>query len=202
MEIKDNKTGVPLEHYRTLFVSKDPFEMSLRSGIEFRDGSFRLRLLDRPVEISHPDMSIRYADDGAELRPAAKILLLRLITGGSVSASTGKMLSYAEVPWGNVYLANFRGRCIMRLAYGFANDIKKFEAACESLGGRKTEGGDSAFLIEFIPGLTLELIVWSGEDDIPPSSQILFSDNFPAAFSAEDMAVVGDITIDAMKGIR
>ncbi|MFQ9393460.1 MAG: DUF3786 domain-containing protein [Lachnospiraceae bacterium] len=33
----------------------------------------------------------------------------------------------------------------------------------------------------------------------PPSAQILFSDNFPLSFSAEDMAVVGDITIGTMK---
>ena len=35
----------------------------------------------------------------------------------------------------------------------------------------------------------------------PPSAQILFSDNFPAAFSAEDVAYVGDIVMDYMKKV-
>ena len=46
----------------------------------------------------------------------------------------------------------------------------------------------------------MRLIVWPAEDDIPPSAQFLFSGNFPLAFSAEDVAYVGDVIIDAMKG--
>ena len=57
-----------------------------------------------------------------------------------------------------------------------------------------------AFDIPFINGLTVRLIVWEGDDEFPPSSQILFSDNFPNAFTAEDIAVTGDIILDAMKG--
>ena len=40
------------------------------------------------------------------------------------------------------------------------------------------------------------------DDEFPPSAQILFSDNFPAAFTqGEDMAVVGDVTIDMLKAL-
>ena len=45
------------------------------------------------------------------------------------------------------------------------------------------------------------MILWAGDDEFPPSSQILFSDNFPNAFQAEDMAVVGDITITMIKAL-
>ncbi|MBR4755026.1 MAG: DUF3786 domain-containing protein, partial [Lachnospiraceae bacterium] len=47
--------------------------------------------------------------------------------------------------------------------------------------------------------LYLYFILWAADDEFPPSSQILFSDNFEYAFKAEDMAVVGDISIGAMK---
>ena len=48
------------------------------------------------------------------------------------------------------------------------------------------------------------LILWEGEPEegFPPSAQILFSDNFPAAFSAEDVAYVGDIVMGYMKKCR
>ena len=42
-------------------------------------------------------------------------------------------------------------------------------------------------------------ILWEGDDEFPPSSQILFSDNFPVSFQAEDMAVMGDVIIGALK---
>jgi hypothetical protein len=43
------------------------------------------------------------------------------------------------------------------------------------------------------------MILWEGDDEFPPSAQILFSDNFPVSFQAEDMAVMGDVIIGAMK---
>mgnify|MGYP000594588565 CR=1 FL=1 len=35
------------------------------------------------------------------------------------------------------------------------------------------------------------MILWEGDEEFPPSSQILFSDNFPVSFQAEDMAGYG-----------
>ena len=43
------------------------------------------------------------------------------------------------------------------------------------------------------------MILWEGDDEFPPSSQILFSDNFPVSFAAEDMAVMGDVIIGSLK---
>ncbi len=41
--------------------------------------------------------------------------------------------------------------------------------------------------------------LWTGDDEFPPASQILFEDNFPYAYQAEDLAVVGDISITTLK---
>ena len=51
-------------------------------------------------------------------------------------------------------------------------------------------------------GLFVRLILCAGDDEFTPSAQILFSDNFPAAITqGEDMAVVGDVTIDMLKAL-
>jgi hypothetical protein len=42
------------------------------------------------------------------------------------------------------------------------------------------------------------MIIWTGDEEFRPSAQILFSDNTPVAFSAEDAAVVGEVMIAAM----
>ena len=69
----------------------------------------------------------------------------------------------------------------------------------ERLGGTPIPSGDAAYQFEFLDNLFVRFILWAGEDEFPPSSQILFSDNFPHAFTAEDMAVVGDISIGTLK---
>lgn len=200
MEIKDNKTGVPLEHYISEFSAQNPLEMSEKSGVPYENGAFQLTIMGRGVKITWPDMEAEYTDTGDKTKANVRILLARLIMKGRLSEPTGKMCSFTELPWGNVYEQQFKGRCIMRLAFGFGNDLNKFEAACKAIAGVPAKGGDKAFDIPFLPKLTVRLMVWEGDDEFPPSSQILFSDNFPNAYTAEDLAVTGDIILDAMKG--
>ena len=201
MEIKDNKNEQPLRHYRVQLASLDPVAVSGRTGIPFGGGCFRTKLLDREVQVTWPGGEARWASTGAPLRPNASILLLRLLTGGALAPPTGKMLSYGELPWGETYLTQFRGRCISRLAFSFGNAPEKFAEACRSIGGREAGSGSGlSYDIPFLPELTVRLTVWPGEDELPPSAQFLFSSNISLAFSAEDLAYCGDVILDAMKG--
>ena len=56
-----------------------------------------------------------------------------------------------------------------------------------------------AYQLEIFPGYLVQMILWEGDEEFPPSSQILFSDNFPVSFAAEDMAVMGDVIIGSLK---
>ena len=69
----------------------------------------------------------------------------------------------------------------------------------KKIGAQPLSLGDFSYEFELLPGLRLQFILWQGDDEFPPSSQILFSDNFSVAFTAEDMAVIGDITIGSLK---
>ncbi len=71
----------------------------------------------------------------------------------------------------------------------------------ERLGATRTSFGDCSYEFEFLNNLYLRFILWEGDDEFPPSAQILFSDNFPVAFHGEDMAVVGDISIGMIKAL-
>ncbi len=189
-----------MEHYRALFAQGDPAAMSLRSGMPFRDGKFRTVLMGRPVTVSWPEMETSYEDDGSPTASNIRILLGRLILEGMLTPAGDRFLAYNEMPWGNVYLQQFRGRCVMRLAGSYGYTPERFKSACESLSGVPAKGGDIAYDIPFLPGLKVRFILWEGDDEFAPSAQALFSDNFSAAFTAEDIAVVGDVVINAMKG--
>lgn len=45
----------------------------------------------------------------------------------------------------------------------------------------------------------MQLMVYAGDEEFPPSSQVLYSDNFESGFAAEDRVVAGDILISAIK---
>ena len=80
--------------------------------------------------------------------------------------------------------------------------LDTFREIMERVGAQAISSGDVGYELEFMKGLFVRLILWAGDDEFPPSAQILFSDNFPAAFTqGEDMAVVGDVTIDMLKAL-
>ena len=104
------------------------------------------------------------------------------------------------MPWGEVYLRQFDGRCIKRLAFTYGNRINDFSSIMEHMGALAINHGDIAYEVEIYPGYRIQMILWEGDEEFPPSSQILFSDNFPVSFQAEDMAVMGDVLIGSLKG--
>ena len=83
--------------------------------------------------------------------------------------------------------------------FSYGNRIKDFQAIMEHMHCVPVKHGDIAYQLEIFPDYLVQMILWEGDDEFPPSSQILFSDNFPISFQAEDMAVMGDVIIGSLK---
>ena len=203
---KDSKERMPWEHYLEEFRKADPKEISSRLSIPYDEAekSFELPFLGSVYYISWPDFHVTHKEDKKGFYPLeemvyARILTIRFLLGGMKSHGTGKMKTYREMPWGEVYLRQFDGRCIKRLAFSYGNRLKDFKAVMEHIQAVPVNHGDLAYEIEIDPDYQVQMILWEGDDEFPPSSQILFSDNFPVSFQAEDMAVMGDVIIGALK---
>ncbi len=103
------------------------------------------------------------------------------------------------MPWGEVYLRQFDGRCIKRLAFTYGNRLDDFRLVMDHMKCSPVKFGDVGYELSIYPGYQIQMLLWEGDDEFPPSSQILFSDNFPVSFAAEDMAVMGDVIIGSLK---
>ena len=66
------------------------------------------------------------------------------------------------------------------------------------MGAVPVKHGDAGYEFDLIGGYKMRILVWAGDDEFPPSAQVLYSDNF-TAFAAEDRVVAGDILITAIK---
>ena len=202
-KVENNKEMVPLEHYVALYAKLDPAEASERCGVSYDalTQSFKIRLMYVDYELTWPAFSIRSDDpDGLALTNLpAQMLLIRYLLEGKSSRGTGAFLPYREMPWGEVYLKPFTGRCLTRAAFAFGTRLEAFKAALKKMPAIPLDRGDASCQMEILPGYDIRLIVWEGDDEFPPNSQILFSDNFPQAFSAEDRTVVGDLLITEIK---
>lgn len=207
---KDNKERIPLEHYLSEYRNIDPKEAAERCGVEYDEEKqqFHIRLMGFRYLVDFPEFAVHKEDENEEgafllldMVPA-KIIVLRFLISAQVVKSSGKYLTYREVPWGEVYFRQFEGRCLMRLKFGFGFKLDKFAEGMEKIPGvKKLSLGDVSYEFEFINGLHVRFILWAGDEEFPPSSQILFEDNFPYAYQAEDLAVVGDIFISTLKAL-
>ncbi len=206
MEKQNNKELVPLEHYLEAYGAADPAEMSERTHFPYDPEKkvFHTIYLGRPYTVSWPDFVIEAEDACEDYSPLlstnqSKILMVRFLTEGSCVAPSGNYLTYREVPWGEVYYRQFSGRCLTRLAMTYGRRIEDYSRRMEHLGAKPVDKSDAGFAYEIFPGYTVQFLMWAGDDEFPPSAQILFSDNFAAAFHPEDLVVVSELVISALK---
>ena len=199
------KQEAPLEYYRAKYRMLDPEQASRRAGMPFdaESSRFSVEALGQVLYAYWPGFKI--APENLDICPEIlynfemQLLTMQFLLTGVSAPPGGRFMAYRELPWGEVYDANFQGRCIKRFAYAFGNDTEKFERAAEALGGTKQELGDASYDLPFMGGVICRLILWKPDDEFPPSAQILFSDNTPLSFNAEALAGVGDVVIGALK---
>ncbi len=194
MHIENNKEEVPFSYYADLFAQADPAEISQRLNLPCENGTFRLTLLGKEYVITHPT---------AEILPAAALpvqtFLLRYLLESHPSAWKGEWKTFREMPWGEMYIKPYTGRVLTRAAFTFGTRVEKFRAACEKLGAIALPNGDAGFEFTLIGDYRMRILVWAGDEEFPPNTQVLYTDNFVEAFAAEDRVVAGDILITHIK---
>lgn len=115
---KDSKERIPYEHYLEVYQNADPKEISSRCDVPYdaEKQEFTVSLMGVSYRISWPEYNVFHiGDDGSvspiigwyplEKKPNAKILVLRYLTEGGAAPSTGKFLTYREIP-GEKFILN------------------------------------------------------------------------------------------------
>jgi hypothetical protein len=202
-DIEDWKE-IPLEHYGALFSGLDPAETAGRCNVPFDAGrrAFSVRLAGEEYAVSHPTFTIENAAGADDTNISEKVLVLRYLCAGKWTEWHGKSLSYPETSSaGETYFKSFEGRCIKRLVRTFDAAPAEFARVMEETPGLRAEkaGKEFAYRFEFFSNLYMTMLLWPGDDEFPASGQILFDDNVPAAFTAEDLAVAGEVVLGRLK---
>ncbi len=195
MQIENHKEEVPFAHYEAQFKALEPQAVLVRlKSVRWDGDKFYVNLLGREYAISHPACAVT---------PAAPIpvqtFLLRYLLECKDVAWDGSWKTFREMPWGEMYIQPYSGRVLTRAAFTFGTRLAAFKAACGKMGAEAVNHGDAGFQFELLPGYSMQLLVWEGDEEFPPNAQVLYSGNFAEAFAAEDRVVAGDILISVIK---
>ena len=200
MQVENHKEEVPFSHYEGLFTTLDPVAAQARLGDIRWDGKeFYVNLLGREFAIAHPAYAIRALDGGAVPPLPTQTFLLRYLLEGKTVAATGNWLTFREMPWGELYIKPYTGRVLTRAAFTLGTRVADFRKAAEQMGAEAVNHADAGFRFRLIGQYEMQILVWEGDEEFPPSAQVLYSDNFAEGFHAEDRVVAGDILISTIK---
>ena len=195
MATENQKENVPFTHYVQLFreqnLTADPHRLP---ETRFDGRNFHVQLMHRCYMVSYPEYAI-----WPEPSRTAQTFILRYLLESKNIPWLGKWKTFREMPWGETYVKAFTGRALGRAAFTFGTRLDAFRAACEKMGGLPVSHGDAGFEFDLIGNYKMRIFVWAGDEEFPPSAQILYSDNFAEGFTAEDRAVAADLLIGAIK---
>ena len=200
MQVENHKEEVPFSYYVEQFQALQP-EQALKRwpGLTFDGEKFTLRLLDRRYTVAWPSAEVTPADGGPLPPLPEQTFLLRILLEGRDAAPQGDYKTFREMPWGEMYVGPFTGRVLTRAAFTFGGRLDAFRAACEKMGAMPLPHGDAGYQFDFFGRFTLRLLLWAGDEEFPPSAQLLYSDNFQEGFAPEDRVVAGDLLIGHIK---
>ncbi len=197
MEIQNNKEEVPFSYYAELYGKADKAEIANRLGITEENGVFSVTLMGKTYGVTE-NAEITDGQGNAPVLPVQTFLLRYLLEGKQVPF-LGNWKTFREMPWGELYIKPYTGRVLTRAAFTFGTRVDAFRKAAEKMGAAPVNHGDAGFEFSLVGDYRIQLLVWAGDDEFPPSAQVLYSDNFEEGFAPEDRVVAGDILITAIK---
>jgi len=191
---------------------QDNYEQALRLGVEAMERKDPLRIavragctfIDRTVVVPHLDRSIAYQLDskkftvretGEETPIWLAILVLHYLNNADGQQPTGVLKHFREFKEGHFYEPAFNRRTKDILVQAFGNHPDLMIRAANKLGGKILGTGDAATELSYFPHVPVTCILWRGDEEFPAEASVLFDETADVYFSAEDMAVAGQMAV-------
>jgi hypothetical protein len=93
-----------------------------------------------------------------------------------------------------MYAGVFARRVTEPLIKKFGKSAKEFKEIGIRSGGNPMDVGDASFTLNALPMIPLQYVLWEGDDEFPPSLQLLFDASVDHYLSLEDIVVLGQMS--------
>ncbi len=149
--------------------------------------------LNRSYQITLPDIKFSLVDSEEEVPIRDKILILHYLTQAKGTPLANDVIAYKQLPEGAHYFPTFSKRAIKPLTDHFGKQPHLLIDTAEKLGGYKADYGDAAVTINAFKLVPVTLVLWRGDEEFPPTGNILFDATVSDYLSTEDINVLCEI---------
>jgi hypothetical protein len=156
----------------------------------------RLSFFNDPVRIEPgTPFIIRNEERQAEVFLEEKIILCHYLLQAKGTSPSGQWITFRQIPDGQFYDAAFQQRTRGPFLSFFGDKPDLFRASAEKLAGVPIAAGDAGMIFPVLPKVPFQLILWQGDEELPPESTILFDATISDYLPAEDIAVLSGMLV-------
>lgn len=154
-----------------------PKEAADAVGAVIEGRSFKLPLIGIEYIVDTLGRRIRrYGDAEHPVSYQTGIVLITTLTLSSGVPPSGRMVVPQELPGGRMFFTGAHALPTERLAKAFERDPAGLIERAVNLGGKMIQAADTAIQVPGLPYVPLYLLLWRGEEDIPPRAVIGIDD--------------------------
>ena len=172
-------------------------ERAKKAGADFqkgRDGEkITIHFFSEPYDIQFPQIEF-YSPSKKVVSLVTRILLLHYLIRADGNPLSGKWVAYKDIPGGLLYAGVFARRVTEPLQRKFGKSARLFKETGIRSGGEPVEVGDASFILKAFPYVPLQYVLWEGDEEFPPSAQLLFDASVDHYLTLEDIVVLGQVT--------
>jgi hypothetical protein len=180
-------------------VKRDPLEISRLSQIPYdpENEEFNMDFLGDQFLISISRRTVDFQNGGVVYSFLAVLLLHYLVNVKDLDL-TGKLLTFRELEGGDIYYPAFCNRGINKITKEFGEKPESLRKAGQNLGAKEGKHGDVSIVLHVFPKVPVTVIMWGGDDEVPPSSNMLFDSSIKELLPTEDVAVIAGFVASAL----
>ena len=186
-----------------VFSRKDPGRVAEKAAAEFKGRRIILPHLNRRIVLDVDSHVFTMMETGEEAQIWLSILAIHYLNNSDGRQPLGKLKHFREFKEGSFYEPAFNRRTKDILTAVFGANPEPMKEAGRKLGGKIIDSADAAVELRYFPMLPITCLVWRGDDEFPAEASVLFDETAELFFSAEDMAVAGQMAVlELMKAAK
>jgi hypothetical protein len=178
-----------------IFSRRDPGRTAQKARAELVGRSVIIPYLDRHIVLNVDTHGFSIKESDEEVPIWLAILTIHYLNNADGRHPTSKLKHFREFKEGQFYEPAFNSKTKQVLIQVFGEDPSPMLPAAEKLKGRILDTGDASVELPYFPCVPITCIVWKGDEEFPPEASVLFDETAEMFFSAEDMAVAGQMAV-------
>jgi hypothetical protein len=128
----------------------------------------------------------------------SRLSILRYLIHSIDLPLSGQLVRPSDLPGGDIFIRGTHVLPLEKTAAYFTNNFSDFLSTGKSLGGSQRDYGDISLKLFPFPRVPVVLILWSGDEEFPPKSSLLFDSSCVSHLPTDILWSTAMMTVEMM----